>query len=99
MQFVANNQQEQAVFGGLSGLLKTAAMENPHFSAQLILVDGQSSTKQLAEQLIADRSRAQDSVIRHQQGVRQVLSWQELPVRKKQPEIGFNDQGVYLITG
>ena len=80
------------IFAGLAGLLKTAALENPRLAGQVILTDSQIT----AEQLDENRTAA-DSVIRYQNGTRQVLGWQE--VRAERAPIGFKEGGVYLITG
>ena len=47
-QIVIGNHQEQALLAGLSGLLKTAALENPRLTGQLILVPAQTTAEELA---------------------------------------------------
>src|SRR5262249_1163907 len=103
VQIVIGDHQEQALFAGLSGLLKTAALENPRLIGQLILVPAQTTTEELGRLLQEEKTRRPtaglDSLIRYKQGVRQVLRWQEAPEDWETPPIAFKDHGVYLITG
>src|SRR6266498_2427896 len=103
VQIVIGDHQEQALFAGLSGLLKTAALENPRLIGQLILVPAQTTTEELGRLLEEEKTRRPtaglDSLIRYKQGVWQVLRWQEAPEDWETPPIAFKDHGVYLITG
>jgi acyl transferase domain-containing protein/enoyl-CoA hydratase/carnithine racemase/NAD(P)-dependent dehydrogenase (short-subunit alcohol dehydrogenase family)/acyl carrier protein len=86
-----------ALFAGLSGLLRTASLENPRVAGQLILVDPDLSTEK-ASRLLHDE-HAPDAVVRYQNGERQVLRWDELPDTAEEAPVAFQDGGVYLITG
>ena len=103
VQIVVAEHQEQALFAGLSGLLKTAAQENPQMIGQLILVPAHTPAEELARQLQEEMSRGPaaglDTLIRYRDGSRQVLGWQEAPEDGGKPPIVFKDGGVYLITG
>ncbi|HEV3036480.1 MAG TPA: SDR family NAD(P)-dependent oxidoreductase [Candidatus Angelobacter sp.] len=106
VQIVVAGHQEQALFAGLSGLLKTATLEKPQFIGQLILVTPETTTEELATRLQEEKSGAsmssalmQDTLIRYAQGARQVLRWQEPTADLEKPPIAFKDQGIYLITG
>jgi acyl transferase domain-containing protein/acyl carrier protein/NADP-dependent 3-hydroxy acid dehydrogenase YdfG len=104
VQIVVAAGQEQAIFAGLSGLLKTAALENPQFMGQLILVPASITTGELTRCLLEEKTGGMDStimdpLIRYDQGARQVLRWQEVPANPEKPGIVFKDNGVYLITG
>jgi polyketide synthase PksL len=98
-QIVIGDHQEQALFAGLAGLLKTAALENPRFIGQLILVPAQTTAEELGRLLREEKTHSPDPLIRYEQGERQVLGWQEAPEDQEKPPIAFKDQGVYLITG
>src|SRR5262249_38656128 len=91
--------QEQALFAGLSGLLKTAALENPRLIGQLILVPAHTTAEELGRLLQEEKARKPDPLIRYEQGARQVLRWQEVPEDRERPPIAFKDDGVYLVTG
>ncbi|HEY0139907.1 MAG TPA: SDR family NAD(P)-dependent oxidoreductase [Thermoanaerobaculia bacterium] len=98
-QIVVPDYEEQALLAGLSGLLKTAALENPHFVNQLILVPAETTAEELASWLRAEQAGAVEALIRYEQSTRQVLRWQEVPASADQAPIAFKDGGVYLITG
>jgi len=66
---------------------------------QLILSPPEITTEELATHLQAEQRRAPDTMIRYEQGARQVLRWQEAPEDQEKPPIAFKDHGVYLITG
>lgn len=101
VQICIANTSEQEVFIGISGLLKTATLENPQLFGQVILIAPQTSTKELAEQLIINQSKSNDKIIKYHQGVRSVLRWKEIEEfdEPERSSISFKDQGVYLITG
>jgi len=96
---VVADHQEQALLAGLSGLLKTAALENPHVVGQVILVPAQMKAEELALLLREEKTRGLDTLIRYEQDVRQVLRWQDVPADAVAPSIAFKDPGVYVITG
>jgi len=99
MHIVVAGGQENVVLAGLSALLKTAALENPHFTGQLIIVPAETTAEELSVWLKAEAARPLDSPIRYEHGVRQVLRWQELPADHETAPLPFKDDGVYLITG
>src|SRR5262245_45359896 len=102
-QIVVVDHQEQALFAGLSGLLKTAALENPRLIGQLIIVPAQTTAEELGRFLLEEKTRRPtaglDALIRYEQGARQVLRWQGVAEDLDTPPIAFKDHGVYLITG
>ncbi|WP_051313370.1 SDR family NAD(P)-dependent oxidoreductase [Sporocytophaga myxococcoides] len=101
VQICIANSADQELFIGISGLLKTAALENPQLLGQVILSGPQTSTEELAEQLVASQSKPNDKIIKYHQGARSVLSWKEIEEfnETESSAISFKDQGVYLITG
>ncbi|MBO9699912.1 MAG: SDR family NAD(P)-dependent oxidoreductase [Sporocytophaga sp.] len=101
VQICIANSAELELFIGISGLLKTATLENPQLLGQVILSGPQSSTEELAEQLVACQSKPNDKIIKYHQGARSVLSWKEIEEfnETESSAISFKDQGVYLITG
>jgi polyketide synthase PksN len=103
VQIVVAEHQEQALFAGLSALLKTAGQENPQLIGQLILVPAHTPAEELAMRLQDEMSRGPaaglDTLIRYGDAGRQALVWQEAPEGEGRPPIVFKDGGVYLITG
>jgi polyketide synthase PksN len=99
VHIVVAGHQEQIMFAGLSALLKTAALENPWLIGQLILAAPEMTTGELAGLLQTEKSGALDTLIRFQNGLRQVLCWEVLSVNLEKAPIAFQEQSVYLITG
>jgi len=99
VQIVISSNQEETIFAGLSGLLKTAALENPQLFGQIILTMPSISGEDLVIRLQSDKNRSQDKIIKYENGTRNVLRLQEVHTSRETPKIVFKDQGVYLITG
>ncbi|MBN8213866.1 MAG: polyketide synthase dehydratase domain-containing protein, partial [Xanthomonadales bacterium] len=100
MQVVVGESGEDAVFSGLSALLKTATLENPLFRGQLVLTGREVTTAALAQQLEQARAHASEPVIRFDRGTQpQGLGWQVQPQAQLPCEPVFKEHGVYLITG
>ena len=99
IQVVIPNKPEETLFAGLSGLLKTASLENPQITGQIILTMPKISVDELSIRLLADKTRHQDKIVKYENGTRHVLRLKEVQANEATPEIAFKDHGVYLITG
>jgi polyketide synthase PksL len=99
VQVVVPCHGEQALLAGLSGLVKTAALENPQIRGQLILIPAEMTTEELGWQLNEEKARGSDTQIKYEQGVRKVLRWEEIAVGREKPPMAFKEHGIYLITG
>ncbi|MEK5142623.1 SDR family NAD(P)-dependent oxidoreductase [Paenibacillus sp. FSL M7-0134] len=99
VQIVVRNAGEGRLFSGLSGLLKTARLENPKFIGQLIEVDqGEHAEGILAK--LEDNSRSpMNSWIRYENGQRTIACWSRLEASGQEEGLPWRDGGVYLITG
>ncbi|MBX3711492.1 MAG: SDR family NAD(P)-dependent oxidoreductase [Lysobacter sp.] len=88
---------------GLSGLLLTAAREQPRLRVQTLLVDTGCDAGTLARILREERAIADvppDALVRHVDGTRQVRGWRPLPPAVHGDADGlYRDSGVYLVTG
>jgi polyketide synthase PksM len=100
LQLVVSNQPEPALLAGLSGLLKSASDENPHFVGQIILTNGRAPAT-LAERLRVERERLDNAVVLYVRGARHVLRWRPAAVDAAAAgaSVAFRDGGVYLVTG
>jgi polyketide synthase PksL len=98
VQIVAAGEGEQAILAGLSGLLRTAALENPRVAGQVLLVPRSTTTEELVRDLRAE-GRATEPLVRYENGVRHILGWQEVPVDAQEAPVTFRDDGAYLLTG
>jgi acyl transferase domain-containing protein/aryl carrier-like protein len=101
IQVVVPTQDEQQLFTGLSGILKTAQLENPKIIGQLIEIG--TGEDEEAEAIIAklqeNSQSPSDNRIRYQDGKRWVASWRELETSPEELERPWKDKGVYVITG
>ncbi|MDJ0790229.1 MAG: SDR family NAD(P)-dependent oxidoreductase, partial [Myxococcota bacterium] len=89
---------KEAVWRGLSGLLKSANLEDPRLSVQLVLLE-----EALAEPLDAELSRlgsqSESSVVRWRDGRWERSGWRESALDADPLHSGLREDGVYLITG
>ena len=107
VQVVIPGNGEKQLLGGLSGLLKTARLENPKLIGQLIEVDSghdisDTGVRAFIAEIIAklkeNRRSPMDTHIRYQDGKRWVARWSELEPSPA-GRIPWKDGGIYLITG
>ncbi|HET8797348.1 MAG TPA: SDR family NAD(P)-dependent oxidoreductase, partial [Thermoanaerobaculia bacterium] len=96
-QIVIEDTEEKRMLSGLSGLLKTAGLENPRFFGQVIAVPAHMPADELAARLRSEQP--QDPLVRYENGVRRIVRWQEVPVDAEKPPVAFREDGVYLIVG
>jgi acyl transferase domain-containing protein/acyl carrier protein len=99
LQIVISNSHENEVLAGISGMLKTAALENPLISGQLILSYKNQPEEELIKRLHHDQTNPFDVLIKYDSGKRYVKKLKEIENSEKQADICFKEQGVYLITG
>ncbi|WP_170061382.1 beta-ketoacyl reductase, partial [Streptomyces milbemycinicus] len=96
-----------ACFGGLTGLLKTAQLENPLLRTQLVeCLDG-AAPATVAARLLAEAtssggveppSGGVEPEVRHRDRRRQVARWEEI-ASARPAATPWREGGVYLITG
>ena len=98
LQIVCKNTAENEIFTGITGLLKTAALENPKFSGQIILTD-QTTAKEITKQLQFNQANYIDTVVKYENATRYVWQLEEISLPNQQENISFKENGVYLITG
>jgi len=99
IQVVVPDDPLASLLAGLSGLLRTASLENPNLMGQVILIEGKVDAGTLAGCLHADSHRPQDTLIRHRDGRRSVSAWREAPSSRATEGPVFKEGGAYLITG
>jgi amino acid adenylation domain-containing protein len=97
VQIVVPIEGKKRLFSALSGLLKTARMENPKIIGQLIVSEADSHV--IAERLNENRQSPMDTDIRYHDGKRLVSALKEIEPSLKEPGIPWKDNGVYLISG
>jgi amino acid adenylation domain-containing protein len=99
IQIVTPNTEENSVFAGLSGLLKTAMIENPKIQGQLLQVDTDEPLKHLAVKLLENMHHSNVSDIKYLGEKRLVSLWREIEQDDEQISVSFKDNACYLITG
>ncbi|MBN9669609.1 non-ribosomal peptide synthetase [Roseibium aggregatum] len=98
VQVVVPFSGDDRLLEGLSGLLRSAAMEVRGLNCQLVAVDG--AVGGLAIRLAQDIAEAaQRTEIRYRQGHRFVRDWRELGLRGERDISPWTEGGVYLLTG
>lgn len=89
---------DEPIYSGLSGLLKTAHIENPMFIGQLIEIQSNRNIETILEILDENRRSAADGHIRYQNSQRYVDGWREVPTGLE-VSLPWKNGGIYLITG
>ena len=105
IQLVFSDNQKKLILAGLSGLLKTAHLENPSIAGQIIFVNKDIDSKLLIKHLNNESLTQSDSIIRYRNEQREIFDWMIEPSDQTNLDIGANtpslykDNGVYVITG
>lgn len=103
LQVLVPAQGAEQMFAGLSGLLKTAHVENPNMFGQVIAVEKEESPEELIRKLKENSDTPEDQEIRYEGEKRFACSFEEAPgsgiTGDRYSNIPWKEGGVYLITG
>jgi polyketide synthase PksN len=99
IQVLVPMQAEKELFFGISGLLKTAQLENPKLIGQLIGVDPGDDAKEIIKKIKENGKRTIDNEICYKNNKRWVAGWSEIGISQEVMSIPWKDKGIYLITG
>ncbi|SKB15922.1 hypothetical protein PL11201_80232 [Planktothrix sp. PCC 11201] len=99
IQIVIPSSGATYLFSALTGLLKTAHLENPAILGQLIVVESNETQSSLIDKIQRNSHCPEDTFIRYQYEKRYIISWQELSPLEQVIQIPWQEGGVYLITG
>src|SRR5687768_10403361 len=99
VQIFIVDHSDKDLYSGLSGLLKTASLENPLIIGQVILTDASIDLEELVRQSKESMAAATEQIVKYKHSTRHVLCLRQLEENHFKPKIGFKDNGVYLITG
>jgi polyketide synthase PksN len=95
LQVIVFDKEANRLFAGLSGMLKTAHLENPNITGQIILLDAAAG---IAEKLKENAAAETDTDITYINNKRNILCWKEVNTIAAAAH-PWKPGGVYLITG
>jgi acyl transferase domain-containing protein/SAM-dependent methyltransferase/pimeloyl-ACP methyl ester carboxylesterase len=84
---------------GLAGILKTAHLENPKFTGQVIELDGEETAEAVVRLAIENSRCPEDAHIRYRNNRRQTIMAVEVQTHGEPTPNPWKDGGIYLITG
>lgn len=90
------------VAAGLSGLLKTASLENPNFFGQIILLNSFEDFNSVSRILTQEGGQRRDNLVKYDNQVRYTFKWSENRYQEDFMSVGksnLRENGVYLISG
>jgi acyl transferase domain-containing protein/acyl carrier protein len=99
LQCAIADNAEGRLLAGLGGLLRTATLENPSLTTQLVLVDPLATPEQLAADLAEAAARPHLAQLRCAADGCRTQAWTVLPPSPGADESPYREHGVYLITG
>ncbi|MCB2360141.1 SDR family NAD(P)-dependent oxidoreductase [Clostridium estertheticum] len=99
IQVVYLNKNEQQLFLGLSGLLKTAQLEISRMMTQIIGIDSWEDKESVIEKIRECSFNKGYGEILYKDEKRYVSSFQEIEVLKGDGDIPWKNNSTYLITG
>lgn len=101
LQVISCNPEDSHIYAGITGLLKTAQLENSRFLGQFIEVED-AMLPEIIERVRQSARRPYESCIRYQGGRRlisEMVETGEVYVASSAPTLPWVDSGSYLITG
>ena len=99
LQVVVPHQDGVCLHAGLIGLLKTARAEQPQLAPQLIELEADMSSPEVASALHACALHPEDLHVRYHDHIRYIRSWREAVPADAEKSFSWKQNGVYLITG
>ncbi|UQQ34206.1 SDR family NAD(P)-dependent oxidoreductase [Paenibacillus polymyxa] len=104
VQIIVSREGEGRLFTGLAGILKTAQLEYPKLSGQLIEVDPNEDENLLIQKITENKNNPSEGRIRYINGKRQVMHWKFILENESvqdwlEQASPWRDGGLYLLTG
>ncbi|MGJ7907988.1 SDR family NAD(P)-dependent oxidoreductase [Actinopolyspora sp. H202] len=98
LQILLIDRPESWVLAGLGAMLRTAGLENPRITGQVVVVPAKTSVAVQLDLLAKERRNPVEATVRYRGNQREVLAWaEEHPVESLGSP--WRAGGVYLITG
>ena len=98
LQIVLADRPQPRLLTGLGALLRTAHLETPAFTGQVVLLADGVAESDRAALLKRERDHRAEGTVRLRPGMREVLTFTELQPGQR-PTVPWRAGGVYLITG
>lgn len=98
-QVLIPNEGKGRLLAGLAGLLKTAHLENPNLSGQLIEIGSGERIEVIKERIKESSASLNAGRICYQNGKQMVIQWNRIIGESIRKQSIWKDKGVYLITG
>lgn len=103
LQCAIADSEEGRLLAGVGGLLRTAALEHPSLTTQLVLVDPQATPERLAADLAEAAAMPHIALVRCAADGCRAQTWTVLPPTPDTDadagESPYREHGVYLVTG
>ncbi|MCB2360151.1 SDR family NAD(P)-dependent oxidoreductase [Clostridium estertheticum] len=99
IQFIVPDQKDKQEFCGISGLLKTAQLENPKIIGQVIEIPLKEKKGKIIKIIVDNSKYALQSRIRYEDEKKYTEEWKEIDNFQRECNIPWKDEGIYLITG
>ncbi|UJF34760.1 PfaD family polyunsaturated fatty acid/polyketide biosynthesis protein [Paenibacillus hexagrammi] len=93
VQLVTANHEQQRIFSGLVGLLRTAHLENPNFFGQCIEIETTENAEGIVAKLLENSQTPSDKWIRYQNDKRMVHGWIECETIQVEANIPWKEGG------
>ncbi|MCG8569833.1 MAG: type I polyketide synthase, partial [Spirochaetes bacterium] len=97
-QVVIPGIEDTGILSSLSAILKTAHLESPKLTWQLIEMENIEDNKEIIKRLIENSQARQCKYIKYKNKKPFIADWTEIE-QKDNYHLPWQDQGVYLITG
>lgn len=99
VQIVIAPEGEKQVLMGISGLAKTAVLENNRLICQLICIEQDEKPETVIGLLKNECKNSEDEYIRYRAGKRYIMGWNQLEDSGRKTTVPWKNDGIYLITG
>ncbi|MFY0578021.1 SDR family NAD(P)-dependent oxidoreductase [Cystobacter fuscus] len=98
IQLVIAASADSILLSGFAAMLRTAHLENPRITGQVILLDKTDTAETAVAKILENRAHPQDTLVRYVNARREVSTWVEDSTAAAIP-LPWKERGVYLVTG
>ena len=99
VQLVVPGTADAMLLSGLAAMLRTAHLENPAITGQVVMVDRSDTAERAVTRIRENRSCHEDTLVRYVDGRREVPTWAECDTSSATHTLPWKENGVYLVAG